>query len=154
MSDTVKRTIKYETQACTRCGGGGQYSYCQMHGSTCFKCGGTGKQLTRRGAKARQAIEAFKATVLTQVPAGQLVAGQRVKLSPTDSFRRVISVQPTSGGQVVNGTVIPSVMVETQKIAYGMPVATLVTLAPTAEQLDVIYAYVATLKSGVTIVTE
>lgn len=31
-------------EGCTRCGGYGQYSYCQMYGSTCFKCGGTGYQ--------------------------------------------------------------------------------------------------------------
>jgi hypothetical protein len=31
-------------KACTRCGGSGHYSYCQMHGTTCFKCGGSGAQ--------------------------------------------------------------------------------------------------------------
>lgn len=28
---------------CTRCGGGGQYSYCQSYGTRCFKCHGVGK---------------------------------------------------------------------------------------------------------------
>lgn len=30
-------------EACGRCGGSGSYSFCQMHGSTCFGCGGKGE---------------------------------------------------------------------------------------------------------------
>lgn len=33
--------------ACSRCGGGGHYSYCQQYGTKCFKCHGSGKQLPR-----------------------------------------------------------------------------------------------------------
>ncbi len=36
---------KLTLKTCGRCGGGGHYSYCQMHGTTCFGCGGTGKVL-------------------------------------------------------------------------------------------------------------
>ena len=32
---------------CSRCGGGGSYSYCRTHGTTCFKCGGSGVQMPR-----------------------------------------------------------------------------------------------------------
>lgn len=32
---------------CTRCGGGGHYSYNQMYGTTCFKCHGSGYQDTK-----------------------------------------------------------------------------------------------------------
>lgn len=48
----------FETEPCTRCMGGGWYSYCELWGKTCFKCGvtphaqGIGRQLTRRGAAA------------------------------------------------------------------------------------------------------
>ena len=30
-------------QTCGRCGGCGQYSYCQAYGTTCFQCSGSGK---------------------------------------------------------------------------------------------------------------
>lgn len=30
-------------QVCSRCGGGGHYSYCQMYGTKCFKCRGKGE---------------------------------------------------------------------------------------------------------------
>lgn len=52
--------IRYETETCSRCGGTGNYSYCQMHGTTCFKCRGTGKQLTKAANKACKAITVFK----------------------------------------------------------------------------------------------
>ena len=36
---------KLTLKTCGRCAGSGKYSYCQMHGDTCFGCGGTGKVL-------------------------------------------------------------------------------------------------------------
>jgi hypothetical protein len=39
----------YETETCARCSGSGHYSYNQMTGTTCFKCGGNGLQYTKRG---------------------------------------------------------------------------------------------------------
>lgn len=53
-------TITYETETCSRCGGCGQYSYCEMYGTTCLKCRGKGKQYTRRAAKAVAAVKKFK----------------------------------------------------------------------------------------------
>jgi len=44
----------FESQSCGRCGGSGHYSYCQMHGTVCFQCGGSGVQLTKRGHVAQR----------------------------------------------------------------------------------------------------
>jgi len=44
----------FESDTCTRCGGTGHYSRCQMYGTTCFKCGGRGRTLTKRGDAAQQ----------------------------------------------------------------------------------------------------
>lgn len=44
---------KFESETCSRCHGCGEHSYCQMYGSTCFRCGGAGKTLTKRGSAAR-----------------------------------------------------------------------------------------------------
>lgn len=47
---------------CSRCAGGGNYSYCQTHGTTCFKCGGSGVQMPRLTQKLVDAVdEAVKA---------------------------------------------------------------------------------------------
>lgn len=49
---------------CTRCGGSGHYSYCQMHGTTCFGCNGTGRGMPKLSAKlvtaVREAVAAGK----------------------------------------------------------------------------------------------
>lgn len=45
---------RFETVTCSRCGGCGKYSYCQMYGDTCFKCQGTGNSYTKRGAEAKR----------------------------------------------------------------------------------------------------
>jgi hypothetical protein len=43
---------KLETKTCGRCGGSGEYSFNQMHGSTCYGCGGQKIVFTKRGAAA------------------------------------------------------------------------------------------------------
>lgn len=62
-----------ETQPCSRCGGSGEYSYCQMYGRMCFKCSGNGRQLTKRGRVVAAWIKEQRS-----IPAGQVHAGQRV----------------------------------------------------------------------------
>ena len=50
-------TLKYDAKDCSRCGGTGEYSYNQEHGTTCFMCGfkkkipGTGKIFSYVGRK-------------------------------------------------------------------------------------------------------
>lgn len=44
----------FETQACSRCGGGGHYGRNAFGSTTCYSCGGSGRQLTKRGRAARQ----------------------------------------------------------------------------------------------------
>lgn len=43
---------EWEKTSCSRCGGSGRYSWCEMYGDKCFKCHGSGKQLTKRGEAA------------------------------------------------------------------------------------------------------
>jgi hypothetical protein len=53
---------------CGRCGGSGSYSYCQSHGTTCFKCGGKGevgaKLTVKTLAAARVKVEAGELEVV------------------------------------------------------------------------------------------
>lgn len=72
------RTIVYDREPCRRCGGSGLYSWCEMHGSKCFGCGGTGQALTRAGKKAQRAVREFMAARYT-VPAVGLKAGTQVR---------------------------------------------------------------------------
>lgn len=49
---TEKNSMGFEICTCSRCGGTGQHSYCQAHGTRCFGCGGSGVKKTKRGIEA------------------------------------------------------------------------------------------------------
>lgn len=69
--DSYRFTLAYfESKACTRCGGCGHYSYCQMHGTRCFGCSGTGFQLTGRGAAALAHYRALQSKPVTSIAPG------------------------------------------------------------------------------------
>lgn len=64
----------FEREACTRCGGSGHYSYCQMYGTTCFKCAGQRFVLTKRGAAAAAYCETLRSK-----PHGEVKAGDKIR---------------------------------------------------------------------------
>lgn len=71
-------TTQFEHITCTRCDGTGHYSYCQMHGTRCFKCGGNGWTYTARGQAAREYYE----SLLTK-PAADIVIGDKIYCEPS-----------------------------------------------------------------------
>ena len=66
-------TTPFEHQTCTRCGGGGKYSFNQMDGDRCYGCSGTGLKLTKRGAAAKVEYQR-----LLERPAGEVKVGDSV----------------------------------------------------------------------------
>lgn len=68
---TEDRIIEIET--CTRCGGSGRYSYNQITGDRCFKCGGKGTQMTKRGRAVNDWIREQTATDALSVKVGDRV---------------------------------------------------------------------------------
>lgn len=72
--NNLKSKQGFELEVCSRCGGGGKYSYCQEYGDKCFKCHGTGHVLTKRGAAAK----AFYKRLCT-VPAASIVVGDYIE---------------------------------------------------------------------------
>ena len=75
MKPMKPNSIRYETETCSRCGGSGHYSYNQRTGTTCFKCLGAGLQRTKRGARARTAVENYKDAIARKVARIDLVPG-------------------------------------------------------------------------------
>lgn len=77
MSETTTQVKLFETEACSRCGGSGQYSYCQMYGSRCFKCAGSGKQYIRKHAKMaadyRNAVRLQKEPAARNIETGDFI---------------------------------------------------------------------------------
>ena len=95
----------FESQTCTRCGGSGRYSWCQMWGDRCFKCHGRGYTLTKRG----QAAQDFYQRI-SSLPAKDLKPGMVIWTSVgllTEGWSEVISVEDNaiarSHASIVNG---------------------------------------------------
>lgn len=65
--------INFESKECSRCLGCGEHSYNLMHGKVCYGCGGSGKQLTKRGSSAR----AYYLKLLTKT-ADQVMPGDQI----------------------------------------------------------------------------
>lgn len=77
----MSEILKFETETCSRCGGCGEYSYCEMYGRTCFKCHGKGIQLTKRAAKALAWMNEQK-----KIKCQDVKPGMRVKISGVGTF--------------------------------------------------------------------
>ena len=75
----------FESEVCSRCGGSGHYSYCQMYGTTCFRCAGRRITLTKRGAAAQAYF-----TALCSKPASEVKVGEVVKVC--GKFSKVVKV--------------------------------------------------------------
>lgn len=95
----------FDVEPCSRCGGSGSYSYCQMYGTRCFKCAGKGKYLSKHGQKDydrwRAAVDA--ATVR---PIGDLAVGMAVRISDMTKYHRVAAISAPHRGRV--GHQVPS----------------------------------------------
>jgi hypothetical protein len=75
--------LLFEHVTCSRCGGSGNYSYCQSYGTTCFKCRGSGAQLTKRG-KAAQAWLNNKRCI----PASEFKVGDKFLMDGIPGFSK------------------------------------------------------------------
>jgi len=72
-TSTPNLTEAFETETCGRCGGGGHYSYCQSHGTTCFGCRGKGKVYTKRALAALEYGKTLRTIKVKDVQVGMLL---------------------------------------------------------------------------------
>ena len=148
--------IVYDRETCGRCGGSGHYSYNQMHGTTCYGCGGAGTKLTRAGKRARARIEAWKdehATVLAR----DVKVGDRIEYAfGGRRFHSVLAVGgPPSAWSIheIDGVEywFPSYPIVVKGCSIGFAEDSPVRLAVGGERFEKLVAFARTLKSGVTI---
>lgn len=71
--ESTKKKFLFEETTCSRCGGGGKYSWCYTHGDKCFKCGGMGVVLTKRGEAAQSYLHKLCTKKLKDVKVGDVV---------------------------------------------------------------------------------
>lgn len=91
-----KSTPIFEHIPCKRCGGSGEYSYCPRFGRTCFRCNGSGNELTKRGAAAQKFYHDMFTVKGSELVPGNLIWGMGVTLGGDLYHRwmRVISNDP------------------------------------------------------------
>ena len=79
----TNKTPVWEDEPCSRCGGGGEYSYCQSHGRTCFKCHGKGVVLTKRGAAAARFFSDSCSKPFADIEVGDVIRQRLVDMTST-----------------------------------------------------------------------
>jgi hypothetical protein len=93
------KTLLFENVPCSRCGGSGNYSYCQMYGTTCFKCAGDGATLTARGKAAQMFLNASR-----KRKAGEFKLGDYYLMDGVPGFSRSEWIKVTEIQAAENGT--------------------------------------------------
>jgi hypothetical protein len=98
----------FELMTCSRCGGSGNYSYCQSYGTRCFKCAGNKVCYT---AKGKAAAEFYAASL--KVPASTLVVGELIQIDDFFKgklyFAEITAIEPDvqTGSKMVDGVLTP-----------------------------------------------
>ena len=86
--------LSLETETCSRCGGSGQYSYCTMYGSRCFKCHGKGKVYTKRGAIAADYLKTLRSKRAADLKPGDLILDEGIPGFAAPRWVKVEIVEP------------------------------------------------------------
>jgi hypothetical protein len=125
----------FESQSCSRCGGSGKHSYCQMHGDMCFKCSGKGVVLTKRGS----AAQSFYVSLCSK-RISQLTPGDFVRFKGSKKMVKVLEVRlndADGGGVIVKGAIVPwRFTIETTACGYATMTDDLVIVAQSPEQRE------------------
>ena len=98
--------MRLETEPCTRCGGTGHHSFYQMYGTTCFKCWGSGLQLTERGYKQKRVEQKFRERLAKDFKVGDVMQYEIVhpqSNSMSVGFQRITEIKndPLNPGLLV-----------------------------------------------------
>src|SRR5215467_1087703 len=72
-NEELQNAKEFESEICSRCGGSGHYSYCQMWGTICFKCKGRKRVYTKRGAAAALYLENLRKKAAKDFVPGDLL---------------------------------------------------------------------------------
>jgi hypothetical protein len=89
-----------EIETCSRCGGSGEYSYCQMYGTKCFKCHGTGKVYTKRGLAAKMFFEASLTKTVLDLAVGEKILSDGGMVNSKPQWYTVQSLEKMDDGTI------------------------------------------------------
>lgn len=89
----------FETEICSRCGGCGEYSYCQTHGTRCFKCSGKGLVYTKRALAAIDYARELRTVQVQDVQVGWLMYVAASPLGGKAGWLRVTEAMHDGGAK-------------------------------------------------------
>lgn len=154
---TMASRIKYETETCGRCGGSGHYSRCQMYGTTCFKCAGQKRVVSKAGKKASAAVQEFIKENFS-IPVEAVEIGMRILHDGKPFVVKGVSSHDLSSSLVKdeNGAYVmknyTTINLESDRLTWGMAKGSLVQFTLTPEKWAQVIAFARTIKKGLTII--
>lgn len=99
--------LGFHIEPCSRCGGSGNFSRCEMHGTTCFKCSGKKLALTKAGAAAYAMYVAS-----LSVPLGSLKVGDMMLCNSFDRPSAFKTVESIGALRKIGQSLIDGAMVD------------------------------------------
>jgi hypothetical protein len=99
----MTRKLLLENKTCSRCGGSGQFSWCQSHGSTCFGCHGDGVVLTKRGKAAQVWLNAKKRKSSDEVVVGEWVLSEGIPGFSASVWIKIDTVEGEGAERKISG---------------------------------------------------
>ncbi len=100
-----------ETETCSRCGGSGNYSYCQSYGTTCFRCCGRKRTYTKRGHAALLYLKQLRSRPIETIQVGDVVkmGGVTMSCQVYDVWVKVtqVSRRTQEGSSLQDGVMVP-----------------------------------------------
>ena len=113
-------TEAYETAPCSRCGGSGHYSYCQMYGTRCFQCAGKGNCYTKRALAAIEYARTLRTVKASEVQVGWLLYEGGLAGFTKAGWFVVTAVGGSSSASIAqDGTRTPSYDLTTSQCVHG-----------------------------------
>lgn len=116
MAENRKLTEIFPTKPCTRCGGGGRYSYNQRDGDRCWGCSGTGQMwATKKVSEAvvayRKAVKDAKERQVKDLELGVKIywdGGVQCRVTGTGEWVEVVALQQTGDWSGKSGDTVTS----------------------------------------------
>lgn len=87
----------FESTACARCGGSGNYSFNLVSGTRCFGCSGSGYKLTKRGRAAQDFLDGLRVKPASEIKVGDLV---NFDMHFFKCFSKVQDIKITESGSI------------------------------------------------------
>jgi len=86
------KKLLFENETCSRCCGVGRYSWNAITGDRCFKCGGSGATLTKRGHVAQEFLRQSRMIPANQLKVGDVYLSEGFQCGSISQANRAVTI--------------------------------------------------------------